>query len=267
MQKPLKRSKFRLWLGIKFYKLAKGIYWYFSGTNFAQEISRKKLKYEVFIHKTPLLRQLKDVDMYLQYNKIENLKIASKKLDGLVVEPGQIFSYWRQIGEPNKKEGYKEGMVLYNGKFMPGIGGGLCQLSNLIYWITLHSPLTVVERWRHGYDVFPDAKRTQPFGSGATCAYPAIDLQIRNDTKEDFQLKIWLDDNFLYGGWFSNKKPEVEYEIFESDHRFELELWGGYTRKNKIFRKIFNKKTGKLVKTEFITENNALMMYNPMIER
>lgn len=48
--------------------------------------------------------------------------------------------------------------------------------------MTIHTPLTVVERWRHTYDVFPDNNRTQPFASGATCAYPALDLQIENRT-------------------------------------------------------------------------------------
>ncbi|MEI3305467.1 MAG: VanW family protein [Dysosmobacter sp.] len=54
--------------------------------------------------------------------------------------------------------------------------------------MTLHTPLTVVERYRHSHDVFPDANRTQPFGSGATCAYPHRDLMIRNDTQQPFQL-------------------------------------------------------------------------------
>lgn len=45
------------------------------------------------------------------------------------------------------------------------------------------TPLTVVERYRHSHDVFPDANRTQPSGSGATCAYPHRDLMIRNDTE------------------------------------------------------------------------------------
>ena len=58
-------------------------------------------------------------------------------------------------------------------------------MTNLIYWMTIHTELTIVERWRHGFDVFPDAGRTQPFASGATCAYNYIDLQIRNDTDQD----------------------------------------------------------------------------------
>ena len=45
-------------------------------------------------------------------------------------------------------------MVLHYGSFQTGIGGGLCQLSNLIYWMTLHTPLTVTERYRHSFDVF-----------------------------------------------------------------------------------------------------------------
>lgn len=55
-------------------------------------------------------------------------------------------------------------------------------MTNLIYWMTLHTPLTVAKRWRHGFDVFPDANRTQPFGSGATCSWPILDLQIVNHT-------------------------------------------------------------------------------------
>lgn len=81
-------------------------------------------------------------------------------------------------------------MILMDGGFQAGIGGGLCQLSNLIFWMPLHTTLTVVERHRHRYDVFPDSNRTQPFGSGATCYYPYVDLMIRNDTQDEYQLKL-----------------------------------------------------------------------------
>ena len=84
--------------------------------------------------------------MWMQENKIENLKIAIKQLDGIVIKPGQTFSYWRLIGKPTAKKGYLEGMVLNNGKVLSAIGGGLCQLSNLIFWITLHTPLSIVKR-------------------------------------------------------------------------------------------------------------------------
>ncbi|MCK9911052.1 VanW family protein, partial [Microbacteriaceae bacterium K1510] len=88
-----------------------------------------------------------------------------------------------------------------------GVGGGLCQLSNLIYWMTLHTPLTVTERYRHSYDVFPDAERTLPFGSGATCYYNYLDLQISNLTEQPFQLQIALTESHLAGEWRANLPP------------------------------------------------------------
>jgi vancomycin resistance protein VanW len=265
VQKPKQRSKLRIFLGKIFYAIKKYLYWNWSKINFAKKFE-SYLPFEIFHHQTLLRRSLKDVEMWMQENKIENLKIAVKKLDGLVIEPGQIFSYWRQIGKPTKKKGYKEGMILHDGSVQAGIGGGLCQLSNLIYWMTLHTPLTVIERWRHGYDVFPDAGRSQPFGSGATCAYPNIDLQIRNTTAQKFQLSLKITDEYLLGAWLSNTDIAFRYEIFEKDHEIKGEWFGGYSRNNKIYRKIFEKESGKQIGEECITENHALMMYNPLLE-
>ena len=104
-------------------------------------------------------------------------------------------------------------MVLNNGTVISGTGGGLCQLSNLIFWMTIHTPLTVVERHRHGFDVFPDSNRTQPFGSGATCFYPYGDLMIKNETQDDYQLILTVGDEFLEGEWRVSAKPTVKYKI------------------------------------------------------
>ena len=147
------------------------------------------------------MRQLKDVDMWYQRNKVINLKQAIKRLSGITIHPGEIFSYWKLIGKPTKKKGYVDGMVLFYGTFTRGVGGGLCQLSNLIYWATLHTPLTVTERHRHSFDVFPDSSRTQPFGSGATCSYNYLDLQIKNETNQPYQLFLTVTDTHLVGEW------------------------------------------------------------------
>ncbi|HEX3078496.1 MAG TPA: VanW family protein, partial [Lachnospiraceae bacterium] len=146
-----------------------------------------------------------------------------------------------------------------------GIGGGLCQLSNLIYWITLHTPLTVIERYRHSYDVFPDSNRNQPFGSGATCVYNYRDLMIRNDTIQPYQLKLWLTESKLYGSWRVNGKPNENYEIYERDHFIRKELFGKYSRNNTIYRKTLDNE-GHVISDEYITENHALMMYEPFLE-
>ncbi|MFC1616382.1 VanW family protein [Patescibacteria group bacterium] len=263
--KPKHRSKLRLWAGKRFYTFKKYYYWHFSSTHFA-DTREKDLSIEVSTHKTILMRKLKNVDMWMQENKITNLKIALRKLNGIVINPGETFSFWRQIGNPTKRKGYVNGMVLHNGKVKSGMGGGLCQLSNLLFWMTLHTPLTVIERWRHSYDVFPDVNRKQPFGSGATCAYPNIDLQIKNNTKQKFQLSLEINDKYLIGKWLSHKEDQYKYQIIEKDHLIKHEFWGGYTRNNKLFRKIIDKKTNLEMEEEFITENKAIMMYNPLLE-
>lgn len=139
--------------------------------------------------------------MRLQENKVINLTLACKKLNGIILKPGETFSFWRLVGKPTKMKGFLKGMVLKNGSFSAGVGGGLCQLSNLIYWMTLHTPLTVTERWRHSHDVFPDANRTQPFGSGATIVYNYIDLQIKNSTPYEYQLNLRVGEKYLEGEW------------------------------------------------------------------
>lgn len=263
--KPIKRSKLRLKLGKMYYTSARYLMWYFNRIKFAKYRSTKKLPYEYFSHKTLLLRKLKDVDMQYQYNKIINLKIAVNKINGIILHPGEMFSYWKLIGKPTKKKGYVEGMVLSYGKFGYGVGGGLCQLSNLIFWMTLHTPLTVVERYRHSFDVFPDSNRTQPFGSGATCVYPYRDLMIRNDTDTDFQLCLEVGKKYLKGKWYSLIKPECVYKVVEKNHKMQREYWGGFSRHNELYQQKYDF-NGKLIDEQYITENHALMMYVPFLE-
>jgi len=271
--KPKDRSAFRLAMGKAYFRFRRRIYWWFGGRfgkiHFAGiAANAESINTEHFAHQTPLLRQLKDVDMYLQHNKIINLRLALQRVNGVVVKPGETFSYWRLIGKPTARKGYVSGMVLDKGKVTVGIGGGLCQLSNLIYWLTLHTPLTVAERHRHSFDVFPDSGRTQPFGSGATCFYNYIDLMIKNETDMPFKLVLEVADGeelLLKGSWLSVKPPEYRYEVYEKSHMIKSHFWGGYTRHNTIHRRVFDAE-GIEVGDEFITENHAIMMYEPLLE-
>ncbi len=266
IERPRQRSSIRLFWGKLFFTFRRYVHWYLSRTTkFAYKCSPSPLQYIIAKHQTPLYRQLRDVDMRLQENKVVNLKLATTKLHGLILKPGETFSLWRLVGKPTKRKGYKEGMVLSNGTFQAGIGGGLCQLSNLIYWMTLHTSLTVTERWRHTHDVFPDVNRTQPFASGATIVYNYVDLQVRNNTSDDYQLLVWLDKTHLHGEWRSNRTCEKRYEVYESHHQINHEWWGGYTRNNIIRRKVYDGKEN-LINDEFITENHAIMMYEPMLQ-
>ena len=137
-------------------------------------------------------------------------------------------------------------------------------MSNLIFWMTLHTPLTVVERYRHSYDVFPDCGRTQPFGSGATCVYPYRDLMIRNDTQTTFRLHVTVGGKFLEGEWRADRRPEYSYRVVERDHCMQSEYWGGYSRHNKLYREVYDAE-GRCVDVQYVTRNDALMMYSPFL--
>ncbi len=117
MNKPKKRTKLRITLGKIYFFIKKHIYWLKNKKKLAKKLKKNKLKFLIFTHKSLLLKPLKDVEMYLQYNKCDNLKIAINHLNGLIIEPEAIFSYWYLIGNPTKKKGYKKGLILKNGGF------------------------------------------------------------------------------------------------------------------------------------------------------
>jgi vancomycin resistance protein VanW len=203
--------------------------------------------------------------MWLQYNKIENLRLAIERINGIIIRPGEVFSFWYLVRNPSQQRGFKVGMTLENGQVKQGYGGGLCQLGNLIYWMAIHSPLSIKERWRHSYDVFPDINRTLPFGSGATLAYNYIDLQIENKTKHNYQLSFGLTDEHLWGEIHSDVSSPYKYEILEKNHQITGPVSGRYMRQNQLIRQLRDIQTNALVKEEFVTENHALMMYAPLL--
>lgn len=252
-------------LGKLYFTWRRYLQWFFQRSiRYAANLQSTHLHYTVAAHSTPLYRQLRNVDMWLQKNKVTNLKLATAKLNGLILQPGETFSLWRLVGKPTKAKGYAEGMVLTNGSLDSGVGGGLCQLSNLIYWMALHTPLKVTERWRHTHDVFPDANRTQPFGSGATIVYNYIDLQIKNETPHNYQLVLRVEDSDLEGEWRCEQPMLQKYQVYESDHLITQEWWGGYVRHNVIRRKVFDLDNNQ-IGDEFIAENHAIMMYEPLL--
>ncbi len=240
-------------------------HWWFSATPYATVRNAVDLTYTHASHHTPLLRALPNVDMHLQHNKIASLKVAAACIDGVVLRPGEVFSFWRLVGKPTARRGFKTGMVLRNGKVAEGIGGGLCQMTNLIYWMTIHTDLTITERWRHGFDAFPDVSRTQPFASGATCAYNYIDLQITNRTQNTYQLRLQIDDTYLRGAWLADAVADCSFEVIERDHLMQAQWWGGYTRHNTLVRLRRRVDTDELLGEEFVAENHAVMMYAPLL--
>jgi len=209
-------------------------------------------------HQSVLLKKLGDHNEKLQTQKIKNLTIASQKIDRIIIQPGQTFSYWHTIGRPQKRHGYVEGMLLSQGKVIAGIGGGLCQLSNLLYWLFLHGPFEIVERYHHSYDVFPDSGRVLPFGSGATVFYNYVDLVVRNSSSQPMQIHLWLTDTHLKGQILSSENYQKKFSIKEKNHYFvhDRKQWFRY---NELYQETRDK--GKLEHSTLVTTNLAPVLY------
>ena len=119
------------------------------------------------------------------------------------------------------------------------------------------------ERWRHGYDVFPDLNRSIPFGAGATLAYNYIDFQITNNTPYRFSFRLWLDSSFLNGSLYCDFDYQSTFSVEERFHEIKQQIWGGYSRHNQIHR-IEHDQHG-VISEHMLVENHALMMYEPLL--
>lgn len=227
---------------------------------FASEKQSENLPYSCKKHQSLLRRKLGKSDPVLQENKIANLKIACPAIDGVLIKPGETFSFWRLVGEATAEKGYSEGMQLSRGEVVRGVGGGLCQLANLLYWMALHTPLEIAERHHHSFDPFPDENRVLPFGSGAGVFYNYIDLRFFNPTDITFQIRVGPTAAHLKGVIYSSRETLHSYHVFERDHRFLMENGKNY-RENEIWRSVIDRRSGDTVAEEMLVRNHAEVKY------
>lgn len=232
-------------------------------TRVARGKRKENFPVKIMSHRSVLMRKLGNADMRLQLNKITNLRLAAKEIDGVVIQPGETFSLWKLVGKPTAERGFVSGMLLSEGKIIEGVGGGLCQMANLLYWMVLHSPLTVTARYRHSYDVFPDSGRVLPFGSGATIFYNYVDFAFRNDTKQPWQIRVWVTDEHLEGELRAMFEWPYSYRIIEKDHAFYRDGRGKWRRKNELYKRITDKRTGRVIGEDLVTKNDSLVLYEP----
>lgn len=231
-------------------------------TVFAEHRTEEKLQYVIYEHKSLIRRVLGDVDMTLQDNKAINLAIATPNVSGILIRPGETFSFWHLVGKPSIKKGYKEGLTISNSGISSGVGGGMCQFTNLIHWMVLHSPLEITEHHHHdGFDLFPDYGRQIPFGTGTSVFYNYVDYRVKNNTDKTFQLITYVTDTHLCGQLRCTEELDVKYHIESEDESF-VRKEGEVFRKGKVFRKIIDKQTGNILDRYLIRENFAKVMYD-----
>ncbi len=234
----------------------------FSKLAFAKVKSEELLEVVVYRHQSLIRRKLGNVDLQLQENKAVNLASSTPKMNHVLIRPNEVFSLWELIGKPSKRKGYQNGLTISGNQVKQGIGGGMCQLSNLIHWMVLHSSLTICEHHHHGqFDLFPDYGRKIPFGTGTSIVYNYLDYRFKNETPYTFQLVVYTDEEYLYGELRCDVLLPLSYHIYQQDGWFTHEEDGVY-RHNIIRIKANDRKTGNVVFDRELIRNDAKVMYD-----
>ena len=141
-------------------------------------------------------------------NKIHNLGLAIDTLNNIVIKPGEIFSFWHLVGNPSQKNGYRKSRSIIGGEIDAAVGGGLCQLSGMIYFIAIKAGLAVTERHPHSLDIYKEEERFTPLGSDATVVYGYKDLRFVNNYPFPVCLSFQLTKNALTGSLSAAEKME-----------------------------------------------------------
>lgn len=208
-----------------------------------------------------LINEHTGADIKYQHNKVHNLRLASKAVSGVVIRPGETFSLWWLVRHADDNEPYKDGLCVHSGKLTAVYGGGLCQLSNMLFWLFLHTPLTIIERHRHKIKEFPNPSPNDPCGVDATILEGWLDLKVRNDTNNPMQIELTMDDTHYYGRILVKYPPKMQYDVrnaclkyFEDNHKVYESV--------KVIRRTLDADTGTFVSQEMLYTNVSEIGYD-----
>lgn len=140
-------------------------------------------------------------------SRTTNLAIACKKLNGQVIQPGEVFSYNKALGKRSVENGYKEAAVYVNGGVENGLGGGICQISSTLYNTVLFANLGIVERHQHSFTT----SYVDP-GRDATVVYGALDFKFKNTRKYPVKLEAYIKSGVATVSMYGIKE-DVEYNV------------------------------------------------------
>ncbi len=127
------------------------------------------------------------------YARVVNIRKMAGLLDGVVLAPGEEFSFNRVMGDISPAEGWAEGLVIMSGRTVPGLGGGICQVSTTAFRAAFWAGLPILERHDHAYPVPYYTQAGYPEGFDATVWSPDLDFRFVNDTPAYLLIKTDVD--------------------------------------------------------------------------
>jgi vancomycin resistance protein YoaR len=144
--------------------------------------------------------------------RLQNIEAASKQFYGVLIPPNTTFSMGQAMGDISLDNGYAEALIIYNGKTITGVGGGVCQVSTTLFRTALYGGYPIVERHEHAYRVFyyeQNSRGTDPglAGMDATVYFPLVDLKFTNDRP------YWL----LMETYFNPKSYSLTWKFYSGN--------------------------------------------------
>ena len=177
-------------------------------------------------------------------NRTTNLILASQKVNGTVLMPGEVFSFNKVVGERTIAKGYKNAAIFVNGEVEDGLAGGICQVSSTLYDAVIAANLEITERYNH-------SKLTSylPGGKDATVVWGRLDFQFKNNREYPVKIEMGVQNGVVMANIYGIKSNE-EYEINIESQR--VGVTGMYTIYNayKVYRQ-----NGVEAKREFLSRD------------
>lgn len=140
-------------------------------------------------------------------NRSRNVELAASKINGVILAPGEDFSFNSTVGERTKANGFLDAPVFENGETVQGAGGGVCQVSSTLYSAVLYADLEIVTRRNHSLTV-----AYVPKGQDATVAYGTIDFQFKNNTEYPIKISTSAKNGKLTISIYGTK-PDLEKRV------------------------------------------------------
>lgn len=189
--------------------------WLKDRTSRMQFANKKKNALEL-PYSIPISQEIKPSETF--ENKVFNLSLAAQAINQIIIQPNEVFSFWKIVGNPSK--GYKKSRSIQNGKVTEDIGGGLCQVSGIIYHASILAGLEIIERYNHSLDLYTDETRFTPLGLDATVVYGYKDLRVKNKHPFPIYFELTVEQNNI------SIQVKSEKELLPIQLFFEMQTAG-----------------------------------------
>lgn len=235
---------------------------HFDTNQYCKQKQQIQLPYEIINLSLPLIYKQSAYDIQYQRNKVYNIQLAAKSIHKILIKPGEVFSFWQLVRQVSQKA-YKEGLSIINGIITASKGGGICQLSNLLFILFLHTPFSIIERHAHSiiYEFLSNQEEME--GVDAAVSQGFKDLKVKNNTKNTYQIILWIEDGNICGKILSQNPSDVLYEIERKDFCTYF-IKNQQYKEVSIYQKVLEIESKEILEYNFLYRNKSRIIQEGM---